>query len=110
MENPSIQQKTQPSSSQANQTTLKPPSWLQKLMPIPLVDKLFFTQHLGLMIKSGLPLSAALKTLSGQTKNKYFEFVLRDIQTQVESGTTFSNAMAKHSKVFSELVVSMVRV
>ncbi len=86
------------------------PSWWQKLLPISLVDKVFFTQHLALMLRSGLSLSAALKTLSSQAQSKYFQYVLVDIQRQVESGTSFSNAMARYPKVFSELMVSMVQV
>jgi len=75
---------------------------------IPLVQKMFFTQNLQVMVRTGFSLANALKTLSLQTKNKKFKQIIQDLQHDVESGISFSNALAKHKKVFNELFVSMV--
>lgn len=83
-------------------------NFLLKLSRVSLKEKLFFVQHLGLMLKSGISLSVALKTLSNQTKNKYFQYVLSDMSSRVERGESFADALAKYPKVFGELFVSMV--
>lgn len=82
--------------------------WLLQFSKVPLKEKLFFVQHLGLMIKSGISLSVALKTLSKQTKNKYFIKILNDVATKVEEGSSFSESLSGHKKVFSDMFISMI--
>ena len=72
------------------------------------VQKIFFTQNLEVMVRTGFSLSKALKTLALQTPNKNFRKVISDLQHDVESGQTFTNALSKHKKVFSELFVNMI--
>lgn len=83
-------------------------SLLLKFSRVPLKEKLFFVQHLGIMLKAGISLSVALTTLSQQTKNKYFVIVLNDIGKRVEKGNSFASALKEHHKIFGELFVSMV--
>ncbi|MCK5320879.1 hypothetical protein KAJ61_05850, partial [Candidatus Parcubacteria bacterium] len=47
--------------------------FLLKFSRVSLKEKLFFVQHLGVMLKSGISLSIAVKTLAKQTENKYFK-------------------------------------
>ncbi|MCK5416059.1 type II secretion system F family protein [Candidatus Parcubacteria bacterium] len=82
--------------------------YLAKLSRVPLKEKLFFVQHLGLMLKSGISLSIALKTLAKQTENKRFQIVLMDIGTKVEKGTEFSNSLKPYDKIFGELFINMI--
>lgn len=81
---------------------------LERTQRVKIVEKMFFTQHLHIMVKTGFSLSRALATLALQTKNKYLRHVLEQIRVDVESGTSFSKAMAKHPRVFSEMYVNMV--
>jgi type IV pilus assembly protein PilC len=83
-------------------------NFLLRFSRVPLKEKLFFVQHLGLMLKSGISLSVALKTLADQTKNKYFQYVLNDMGARVERGESFADSLAHYPKVFGELFVSMV--
>jgi len=83
-------------------------NYLLKFSRVPLKEKLFFVQHLGLMLKSGISLSVALKTLANQTKNKYFQYILNDMGQRVDGGESFSSALSQYPKVFGELFVSMV--
>jgi len=83
-------------------------AFLLRFSRIPLKEKLFFVQHLGLMLRSGISLSAALKTLSLQTKNKRFVAVLNDVAARVERGSSFAESLSVHKDVFGELFVSMV--
>lgn len=82
--------------------------WLLKFSRVPLKEKLFFLQHLGLMIKSGISLSVAIKTLAKQTKNPLFAKSLTDISQQVEKGVNFADALEKHKKIFGELFINMI--
>jgi len=75
---------------------------------VPLREKLFFVQHLGLMLKSGISLSVALKTLARQSENKYFQMVLNDISSKVEKGTSFKDSLSTYKKIFGELFISMI--
>jgi len=75
---------------------------------VPLVQKMFFTQNLQVMVRTGFSLANALKTVSMQTTNKRFQRVIQDLQHDVESGVSFSNALSKHKNVFSELFINMV--
>lgn len=68
-----------------------------------------FTRQFSVMIDAGLPLVQCLEILATQQeKNKYFKQVLTQVRTDVESGSTLSDAMAKHPKVFDNLYTNMV--
>lgn len=82
--------------------------YLLTLSNVSLKERLFFVQHLGLMLKSGISLSVALKTLSKQTENKYFKVVLNDIADNVEKGSSFTDALKAYSKVFGDMFISMI--
>lgn len=83
-------------------------NFLLKFSRVPLREKLFFVQHLGVMLKAGISLSVALKTLSAQTKNKYFIFILTDISAKVEKGVSFAESLMPYKKVFGELFIAMI--
>jgi len=68
-----------------------------------------FTRLFGTMIDAGLPLVQCLEILSSQQSNKYFGEVLRDVKNSVEQGSTFSDALRRHPKVFDELFVNLVQ-
>ncbi len=82
--------------------------YLLKFSKVPLKEKLFFVQHLGVMLRAGISLSKAIKTLSLQTENKLFENVLNNIANKVEKGGSLSDALRAHKKIFGEMFVSMI--
>lgn len=75
---------------------------------VPIKEKLFFTQYLGVMLKSGISMSDALKTLSKQTNSKYFAKVLKKVAKKVEEGSSFSDGLRSYKRVFGELFVNMI--
>lgn len=81
---------------------------LLKLSKVPSKEKLFFVQHLGVMLKAGISLSIAIKTLSNQTEHKYFKVILADIASRVEKGSSFAESLENHKKTFGELFVNMI--
>jgi len=72
------------------------------------VDKIFFTQNLYIMIRTGFSLARGLKTLVLQTENKRFKGIIEKLRSDVEKGITLSKAMEKFPKIFDELFVNMI--
>lgn len=70
-------------------------------------DILIFTRQFATMIDAGLPLVQCLDILGSQTKNVAFRKVIFAIKTRVEAGSTFSDALKDHPKVFDELFVQL---
>jgi len=81
---------------------------LLKFSRIPLSEKLFFIQYLGIMLKAGISLSIALKTLAKQTTNKKFARIITDISNNVERGVSFTESLKPHEETFGQLFISMV--
>src|SRR4249920_2479933 len=71
-------------------------------------DLVVFTRQFGTMINAGLPLVQCLEILSTQSENKVLRDTVGDVRGQVEAGSTFSDALRKHPKVFDDLYVNMV--
>lgn len=76
---------------------------------VKLRDLAGFTRQLSTMVSAGVPLTRAFSTLHDQTDNEEFRRVIGTISKDVESGTALGDAFQKHSKVFSEVYVNMVR-
>jgi type IV pilus assembly protein PilC len=72
-------------------------------------DIVTFTRLFATMIDAGLPIVQCLDILQGQTDNKYFGNILRDIKLSVEQGATFSDSLRRHPKVFDHLYVNLVQ-
>lgn len=68
-----------------------------------------FSRQFSTMINSGLTLLRSLGILSSQTSNAYFRTVIDQIRNDIESGSSLSQALARHPKQFNRLYVAMVR-
>ena len=71
-------------------------------------DLVVFTRQFATMIDAGLPLVQALEILSTQVENKNFGRTIAQIKVDVESGSTYADALMKHPKIFTELYANMV--
>lgn len=80
---------------------------LFKVTPL---DVLFFTKHLSVMLKSGIPLSESIATLKDQIKNTTFQKILGDVQADIENGQTLESALSKQKAVFSSFYTSMIAI
>src|SRR5208282_3304520 len=72
-------------------------------------DIVTFTRLFATMIDAGLPIVQCLDILQGQTDNKIFGAVLRDVKANVEQGATFSESLRRHPKVFDHLYTNLVQ-
>lgn len=68
-----------------------------------------FSRQFATMINAGLAMVRCLDILGEQTEDKRLQQVLNQVRQDVEGGSTLSNALAKHSTVFSPLYISMVK-
>ncbi|NRA58749.1 MAG: type II secretion system F family protein, partial [Phycisphaerales bacterium] len=68
-----------------------------------------FTTQLAVMIRAGINLRASLEGIADQTQHRGFRKVINQLKTDVESGKSFSEALARHPKLFGPLYVNMVR-
>lgn len=71
-------------------------------------DLVIFVRQFATMIDSGLPLVQCLDILSKQSPNATFREQLTVIKEQVESGSTFADALKKYPATFDELFRNMV--
>jgi len=72
-------------------------------------ELLVFTRQLSTIVSAGLPLLQGLDILAEQTEDANFAAVIYAIGEDVESGSSFSEALRKYPQVFPDLYVSMVR-
>lgn len=73
---------------------------------IPLME---ITNGLGMLLKAGLPLDRALKSIAVATKDDKTKKFLADIEAEIREGHSFSSALEKRVDVVGELYVSMVK-
>ncbi len=71
-------------------------------------DIVIFTRQFATMIDAGLPLVQCLEILASQADNKTLGKTLDTVQSDVEGGSTFAEALGRHPRVFDELYVNMV--
>ncbi len=90
---------------------------LSKLFQFPLAqwfsrikhkELLGFTQQLATLVSSGLTLDRSLGITVQLSEREKCKEVFSDIQKRVHGGSTFSDALASHPKVFSKLYASMI--
>ncbi|MCC6797647.1 MAG: type II secretion system inner membrane protein GspF [Candidatus Hydrogenedentes bacterium] len=67
------------------------------------------TRQLSTLIDAGLPLLRSLNILIAQQKASKLKDILREMTADIQGGSTFSDALAKHPKYFDRLYVNMVR-
>jgi type IV pilus assembly protein PilC len=67
------------------------------------------SRQLATMISSGMTLLRAFYVLEDQVENDKLRETVSQVREDIESGLSFSEALAKHPKVFGPLYVAMVR-
>ena len=69
-----------------------------------------FSRQMAGLINAGLPLMRTLSILIEQTDDKRLQPALVQVQADVESGSSFSAALARHPQTFPPLMLSIVKV
>jgi len=68
-----------------------------------------FTRQLATLIDAGLPLLRGLRVLEKQERNPTLKRIVGELALSIEGGSTFSEGLAQHPKVFNRLFVNMVK-
>ncbi len=68
-----------------------------------------FTQQLANLVKSGMPLTVALNSMTYLESKGISAEVSRQLKTDVMEGKSLSDAMKKQPHIFSDLYINMVR-
>ena len=70
---------------------------------------MIFTRQLATLIDSGLPLLRSLTVLGKQEPNPVLRNTINTLADSVQSGSTFSESLAAHPKIFNKLYINMVK-
>ena len=68
-----------------------------------------FTRQLATLVDAGLPLLRGLRVLEKQERNPTLKSIIAELALSIEGGSTFSEGLAQHPKVFNRLYVNMVK-
>lgn len=77
---------------------------------VTLTDTMLFMDNMSTMLRAGLALAPAIKTIKGEIKNKYFKEILDYLYVHIENGQTLSTGMKNYPKAFSDMVIATVEV
>jgi len=78
-------------------------------MKVSRAEVIQFSTQLSIMIETGVTLSEALECIASQSINPRMRDLVKDLADQVQGGTDFSAALAKHPRIFPRLYVSLIR-
>jgi type IV pilus assembly protein PilC len=68
-----------------------------------------FSRQMATMMKSGVPIVQSLEIIAGGQKNPKMKELVNSLRSDIESGTSMSEALAKHPVQFDELYRNLVR-
>jgi len=85
-----------------------PPIELDFLNKVKPKDIMIMTKQLSIMLNAGIPIVSAFNILIEQIKHPKLKKIIRNIKENVESGSSFSNALKEHKDIFSDLYINMV--
>ena len=70
---------------------------------------MIFTRQLATLIDSGLPLLRGLNVLAKQERDVVLKRTINNLADSVQGGSTFSEGLAQHPRIFNDLYVNMVK-
>jgi len=70
---------------------------------------MIFTRQLATLIDAGLPLLRGLTVLSKQERDLVLKGTINALADGVQGGSTFSESLAQHPKIFNKLYINMVK-
>lgn len=101
-----IQEQQENNHSNVGQT--KRSFWYNLAHRIKPAEKIFFTQQLEVMVRTGFSLAHGLKTLAKQIENKRLREITLNLNRQIEQGSTFAKSLNTYPDVFPEIYRSMI--
>jgi type II secretory pathway component PulF len=84
-------------------------TWFQRQRRPKLQELAMYTQQLANLLHAGMPLTAALQSMTSLSSKGIPSEVSRLLKQDVTEGKSLSDAMGRQSRVFPDLVVNIVR-
>lgn len=72
-------------------------------------DLLTFTTELSALLGAGLPLDRSLNILAGISESSEMKKIIQAVLKSIREGSSFSDALQKHPRVFPRLYINMIR-
>ena len=69
-----------------------------------------FATNLSVILRAGIPILDALGDIVQTTDNKYLREAIEDIKEKIESGLSFSSALAFHKRTFPDIFIRLATV
>ena len=76
---------------------------------VKLDELVIFSRQFATMIESGIPLAQTLSILTEQIEDKFLAQIILKVRQDIEEGASFSEALKKHPRVFSDFFISMTK-
>ncbi|MCG6553017.1 MAG: type II secretion system F family protein [Candidatus Magnetominusculus sp. LBB02] len=72
-------------------------------------EVLTFTTELAALLGAGLPLDRSLTILAEVTGHNSMRSIIQSLLSTIREGSSFSEALSKHPKIFSRLYINMIK-
>jgi len=73
-------------------------------------DKINFFRQLSVLLESGVRLPDALRILCEQVENILFRQIIFALESDIQEGVSFGDALQKYPEIFNDLMIKMARV
>ena len=67
-------------------------------------------ENFYLIIKSGIPIQTAIEDMIKENKNPFIKRMLKDISITLQKGHSFSTALDRYKKYFTNFIVSLIKI
>ncbi|MEK7114748.1 MAG: type II secretion system F family protein [Patescibacteria group bacterium] len=93
--------------------SIERPAWYNNLISffnrVKRQDLMIFTRQFATMLEASISLGDSLKSLYRQTKNNILRETIFEISSDVSAGLSLSQALERHSNIFSEFYINLIR-
>ncbi len=76
---------------------------------IPKEELILFPEQMSVMLGSGISVTESLRMVSSQVSSNKFREKLLDISHNIEKGDNLSKSLEKHSDIFSDFYINIIR-
>lgn len=76
---------------------------------VPAEELVGFTRQLSTMVSAGVPILRSLNSMAQHAESANFRNILNGVSKEIESGTSFADALSKYPQAFNDVYVNMVR-
>ena len=80
-----------------------------RLWKVGIKELLIFTQELSTLVSAGLPIDRSFQILGSLTEDRRMKETVIDVLKRIEGGSSLSEALGYHPRVFPKLYINMIK-